>query len=138
MQLEGRIKKVFPVQKGTSMKTGNEWRKQEFFFGYFEDPSSIYETTIVLSLMNERIDEYKLQEGDVIKVRIGLSYREHEGRYFNEVRTGAIVIQKRAQPTEEAPQQQQAEPVATNGDPAVTGPQVQQQPANNANDDLPF
>ena len=136
MQLEGRVKKVFPIQKGTSMRTGNEWRKQEFIFGYYEDPSSIYESSILLSLMDNRIEEYNIQEGDKIKVRIGLRYKEYEGRYFNEVRTGSIEVISRLQPQQPAaPQQQQG--VATNGDPSVTGPQgEQQQPVEG--DDLPF
>ena len=136
MQLEGRVKKVFEVQKGTSKKTGSEWRKQEFIFGYYEDPSSIYESNILLSLMNNRIDEYKIQEGDKIRVRIGLNCREYEGQIFNQINTGTIEIISRQQPQQQpaaAPQQQQA--IATSGDPSVTGPQVEQPAEGN---DLPF
>jgi hypothetical protein len=50
--------------------------------------------------MNEKIEEYHLQEGDKITVRIGLGCHEYpqgSGKYFNDIRTGTITINQRAQ-----------------------------------------
>lgn len=97
MELTGRVVRVLPVASGTSHQ-GNQWQKQEFIFGFYENPSDIYERNIKLDLMNERIEKYKLAENDQIKVRIALSCREYpqgSGKYFNDIRTGDITIIKK-------------------------------------------
>lgn len=97
MELTGRVVRVLPVASGTSQQ-GNQWQKQEFIFGFYENPSDIYERNIKLDLMNERIEKYKLAENDQIKVRIALSCREYpqgSGKYFNDIRTGDITIIKK-------------------------------------------
>ena len=97
MELTGRVVRVLPVASGTSQQ-GNQWQKQEFIFGFYENPSDIYERNIKLDLMNERIEKYKLTENDQIKVRIALSCREYpqgSGKYFNDIRTGDITIIKK-------------------------------------------
>lgn len=98
MELTGRVVRVLPIASGTN-KQGNQWQKQEFIFGFYENPSDIYERNIKLDLMNERIEKYKLAENDKIKVRIALSCREYpqgSGKYFNDIRTGDITIIKKA------------------------------------------
>ena len=41
MEFKGRIMKVLPVTSGTS-QNGNEWKKQEFIFEYFEQQTDRY------------------------------------------------------------------------------------------------
>lgn len=141
MELTGRVVRVLPIASGTSQQ-GNQWQKQEFIFGFYENPSDIYERNIKLDLMNERIEKYKLAENDQIKVRIALSCREYpqgSGKYFNDIRTGDITIIKKLG-TEGAQQPAQAE----NNPQANNQPQQQNNaPTGDANgeggtDDLPF
>ena len=137
MELTGRVVRVLPLASGTSQQ-GNQWQKQEFIFGFYENPSDIYERNIKLDLMNERIEKYKLAENDQIKVRIALSCREYpqgSGKYFNDIRTGDITIIKKVglngsqddnnQPADNQPQQQNNAPT---GDENGEG----------GSDDLPF
>lgn len=124
MELEGRVIKVLPATSGVSQQ-GNSWKRQDFVFGFYENPSDIYERNILLSIMNERIDQIKLEENLKIKVRIALSCHEYNGRYFNEIRTGDITIISR-------PQQQQEDKLQT------TQQQQQQQQQGEKPDDLPF
>ena len=141
MELTGRVVRVLPIASGVS-QNGNQWQKQEFIFGFYENPSDIYERNIKLDLMNERIEKYKLAENDQIKVRIALSCREYpqgSGKYFNDIRTGDITIIKKLG-TEGAQQPAQAE----NNPQANNQPQQQNNaPTGDANgeggaDDLPF
>lgn len=107
MELKGRVVRVLPTASGVS-QTGNQWRKQEFIFGYYENPSDIYERNVKLDLMNDRIEKYNLEAGDEIKVRIALSCREYpqgSGKYFNDIRTGDITIIKKASQTAQQPTQ---------------------------------
>jgi hypothetical protein len=85
MEFKGRIDKVFAVQSGTSQR-GNEWRKQEFVFEYFEHETDRYSDKVVLSLAGDRIAEKDLHEGDECVVGFGHTVREWQGRWFNELR----------------------------------------------------
>ena len=84
MQFQGRIYKLFPVQSGTSQR--GEWTKQDFIFEYFEQPTDRYADRVLLSIMNERIKDYDLHEGDEVIIGFGHNTREYQGRYFNDVR----------------------------------------------------
>jgi hypothetical protein len=85
MEFKGRIDKVFAVQSCTSQR-GNEWRKQEFVFEYFEHETDRYSDKVVLSLAGDRIAEKDLHEGDECVVGFGHTVREWQGRWFNELR----------------------------------------------------
>ena len=84
MQFQGRIYKLFPVQSGTSQR--GEWSRQDFIFEYFEQPTDRYADRVLLSVMNDRIREYDLHEGDEVIIGFGHNTREYQGRYFNDVR----------------------------------------------------
>lgn len=133
MELTGRVVRVLPVASGTSQQ-GNQWQKQEFIFGFYENPSDIYERNIKLDLMNERIEKYKLAENDQIKVRIALSCREYpqgSGKYFNDIRTGDITIIKKAG-TADNDQQAGNQPQQKNNAP------IGNENGEGGSDDLPF
>jgi hypothetical protein len=84
MQFQGRIYKLFPVQSGTSQR--GEWSRQDFIFEYFETANDRYADRVLLSVMNDRIREYDLHEGDEVIIGFGHTTREYQGRYFNDVR----------------------------------------------------
>lgn len=84
MKFEGRIYKVFPVQSGTSSR--GEWKRQDFLFEYFENPNDRWSDKVLLSAMNDRIDEYNIQEGDKVIIGFGHNVNEYNGRYYNELR----------------------------------------------------
>lgn len=85
MEFRGRIYKVLPEQSGTN-REGKEWRRLDFIFEYFERPDDRYSDKVVLSVMNERIDQYKIQEGDEVVIGFGHNVREYQGRWYNEMR----------------------------------------------------
>lgn len=112
MQFEGRVKEIMSVQSGVNQRSGEPWSIQQFVFGFYESPDSIYERDILLQLRNDKIDQLKLQVGDRIKAKFGLGVRTYEGKKYNEIYTGDIEILQRAQPVqstapapEPAPQQ---------------------------------
>ena len=134
MELQGRIVRVLGETSGTNQQ-GNPWRKLEYLFGFYENPSDLYERTIVLSFMNDRIETNKgYNVGDVVKVRVAMTCRENpqgSGRYFNDIRNGDLMMVQKATPAtggqQPAPQPAQQ--------PNQFGPQVNQE---GGHDDLPF
>ena len=140
MELTGRVVKLLPLQQGVSQSTGNEWQRQDFLFGFYESGDSIFEKRIKLDILNEKIRELSLKEGDQIKVRVGLTCREYpqgSGKYFNDIRTGDITVIKRVDEMTPAG--------GENGGQTNNNPQPQQNAPTGAEnkeggdaDDLPF
>lgn len=85
MQFQGRIYRLYPIQSGTSAN-GNQWSRQDFVFEYFENPTDRYADRVLLSVMNERIKEYDLHEGDECIIGFAHTTREYQGRCFNDIR----------------------------------------------------
>lgn len=131
MEFKGRIMKVLPVTSGTS-QNGNEWKKQEFVFEYFEQQTDRYSDKVCLSIMNDRIAEYDLHENDEVLIGFGHSIREYQGRYFNELRL--YKFQKLTQAQAE-PKTAQGQAQGTQAAPNTAQAQAQQ--AADA-DPLPF
>ena len=149
MQFQGRIYKLFPVQSGTSQR--GEWSRQDFIFEYFETPNDRYADRVLLSIMNDRIKEYDLHEGDEVIIGFGHNTREYQGRYFNDVRlyhfekvkqvgktetptAAAAAATAAAQPQQTVAPSQAPQPAAQQGN---LFPPENKTPADNG-DDLPF
>ena len=146
MQFQGRIYKLFPVQSGTSQR--GDWMKQDFIFEYFEQPTDRYADRVLLSVMNDRIKEYDLHEGDEVIIGFGHNTREYQGRYFNDVRMYHFEKVKQVEkataqpsPTENGQAQGPQQPVQQN---LFNQPQATQSDTPQAltaaakDDDLPF
>lgn len=109
MQFQGRIYKVFPLQTGTSA-SGKEWSRQDFIFEFFENQTDRYADRVLLNVMNERIREYDIQEGDNVIIGFGHTTREYQGRYFNDIRMYHFEKVKQVeQPAPEQPKSQQTQ-----------------------------
>ena len=126
MQFPGRIYRMYPIQSGTSAN-GNQWSRQDFVFEYFENPTDRYADRVLLSVMNERIKEYDLHEGDECIIGFAHTTREYQGRCFNDIR---IYHFEKVKQVETQPAMSTAPASAT---PTQT---VAHQPAQG--DDLPF
>ena len=131
MEFKGRIMKVLPVTSGTS-QNGNEWKKQEFVFEYFEQQTDRYSDKVCLSIMNDRIAEYDLHENDEVLIGFGHSIREYQGRFYNELRLYKFQKLTQAQPE---PKTAQGQDQGTQDAPNTAQAQAQQ--ASDA-DPLPF
>ena len=99
MEFKGRIYKVLETTSGTS-RDNKEWKKQEFIFEFFEHDTDRYSDKVVLSVMNERIEQYDLHEQDEVVIGFGHNVREYQGRYYNELRVYKLEKVKTAEATE--------------------------------------
>ena len=142
MVIQANVCAVGKIQTGTSQQSGNQWRKQEFVVEWFVNPNDTQSQKIVLSLMNDRIEQYNLQVGDKVEVRFDLRYREYQERFYQDVYMPYDGLKKINKVTKDTatlqPAQVQTAQQATNSP----------QPQNNApqggenkeggGDDLPF
>lgn len=144
MEFIGRIARMLPLQSGTS-QNGNSWKRQDFVFEYFEHETDRWSDKVVLSLMNDRIAEHDLHEGDEVKIGFSHNVREYNMKVFNELRAYKIeklansITLNRAQQKKLA---QEAESTASTPQATIQKTQLVDVPAQptdqQENDDLPF
>ena len=133
LELEGRIARKLNVQTGTSAR--GAWSKQEFILEYQEGN---FPSQICMNVWGEDkvrdLDKY--QVGDKVKVSFNLSSREFNGRWYTDVRAWRIEPAGQAAPQQGYDYAQSAASYA-----APTGapmPTIDELPAENSDDDLPF
>lgn len=119
-----------PLQTGTS-KDGKEWRKMEFVFEYFENPTDRWSDKVALSLMGENIDKHNIAEGDEVRIGFGHSVREYDGKVYNELRL--YRLEKVGSAPKIAPQPTEAAPTGNQPTESEKSAQAQEN-----EDDLPF
>ena len=131
MELTGKVIAVLPLQSGTSNKTGNGWQKQEYVIETVEEQ---YPRRLCFNLWQERIDQFKIQEGEFITVSFDIDAREYNGRWYNDIRAWKVerATIDAAAPVAAMPGVSTA-PMAT---PAPAAPA--QSSAGDAESDLPF
>ena len=125
LELEGTLRQKLGVQSGTSAR--GQWAKQEFIL---EFPDGNFTAQACFTAWGqEKVAELdKYQVGDKVKVSFNLKAREYNGRWYNDLQMWRI-----------APAGQAAAPSF----PAPTGnqapaPTLDDMPADNPEDDLPF
>ena len=132
LELEGTIRQKLGVQSGTSAR--GAWAKQEFIL---EFPDGNYTSQACFTAWGQdKVQELdKYQAGDRVKVSFNLKSREYNGRWYNDLQIWRI-----APAGSEAPQQSVA-PAAVPQAPAYQtppAPSIDDMPADNPGDDLPF
>ena len=140
LELEGRIARKLNVQTGTSAR--GAWSKQEFIFEYQEGN---FPTQVCMNVWGEDkvrdLDKY--QVGDKVRISFNLSSREFNGRWYTDVRAwriepaGAAASQQYAQAAQQG--YDYAQSAGSYAAPAgVPAPSINDLPASDGDDDLPF
>ena len=61
MEIQGKVKALLHEQTGTSARTGNTWKSQEFVLDYFWWPNQMFASQMVLKMFGEeRIAKWNL------------------------------------------------------------------------------
>lgn len=74
MEITGIIKKIYPLQQGTSKSTGQPWKSMEFLL----ETEDRYPQSACLLLMNDNCTRFNIKEGDKVKVQFDMKAREWE------------------------------------------------------------
>jgi len=86
--LSGAVIAIGKMQSGVSKKTGNPWSSQEIVI---EPPTGKYAKPAAFRVYKPKKDlteEYQLK--DFIEVKFNIDSREHEGRYYTNLKAWAI------------------------------------------------
>ena len=135
LELEGTLRQKLGVQSGTSAR--GQWAKQEFIL---EFPDGNFTAQACFTAWGqEKVAELdKYQVGDKVKVSFNLKSREYNGRWYNDLQVWRIApagaAQQPAAPAQPAYRPESA-PAPAYEAPAPT---LDDMPADNPADDLPF
>lgn len=72
---------ALPEVGGTSQK-GNPWKKRE----YVLETQETYPRKVFFNFFGDRVDQYPLQVGQMVKVSFDIDSREYNGRWYVEIR----------------------------------------------------
>ena len=153
MEITGKIIAVLPANSGTSARTGNPWMSQ----AYVIETQGQYPKKLAFDVFGEeRIKQFKIQQGEELTVRCDFDAHEYNGRWFNQIRAYNVekigqqtTQQPTTQPTanvanqqaqQQAPQQHvpQQQNMFNAGEQNATPYQPTQQPQAADPNDLPF
>ena len=104
MDLTGKIIQVLEEKSGTSAR--GPWRKQEYVI---EIPGD-YPKQVCFMVWGDKIDQFKVSQGETLTVHFDLESREYNGRWYTDVKAwrierpeGAGASDDRPPPPDEAP-----------------------------------
>lgn len=85
LKIQGNIVKIMPIQQGESARGG--WKKQDYII---ETPGE-YPKKICFTLWNDLIDKSNLQIGSTAEVFINIESREHNERWYTEIKAWKVL-----------------------------------------------
>lgn len=139
MEITGKIIAVLPERGGTSARTGNAWKVQEYVIETHEQ----YPKKMVFEVFGEeRIQRFNIQPGDEKTVSYDIDAREWNGRWFNSIRAWNVVAadpnaaQAGSPVAAAVPQQYSSVPQNAPQDAFPPTPEAEAE--GGSNDDLPF
>jgi hypothetical protein len=138
LEIEGKIKVKLARQSGQSAK--GSWMKQDFVLEYQDGnyPAEVCFTAFGNDKVAE-LDKYGI--GDAVKVSFNLRAREYNGRWYNDVRVWKLApagSQRPAAPAQQNYGQNYAPAGYGAAAPAAPAPGIEDMPADNPENDLPF
>ena len=81
MEITGKIIAALPEVGGTSAK-GNAWRKRD----YVLETQETYPKKVAFNFFGDRIDQFPLAVGQLVKISFDIESREFNGRWYTDVR----------------------------------------------------
>jgi hypothetical protein len=84
MELSGKIVHIQPLQEGTS-KNG-PWKKQQYII---EVPGN-YPKKVCVMVWGDRIDDFKIKQGEDVTFSIDIESREFNGRWYTDVKAWKV------------------------------------------------
>ena len=123
------------MQSGMSAR--GAWAKQEFIL---EFPDGNFTSQACFTAWGQdKVQELaKYPEGSRVKVSFNLKSREYNGRWYNDLQIWRIAPAGEAQTAPQAPAAAYAPQPAAPAYPQAPAPSLEDMPADNPADDLPF
>jgi hypothetical protein len=84
VEITGKIIEILPEKSGQSVN--GEWRKQE----YILETETSYPKKICFVVWGDKIEQFNLKKGELVKVSVDLESREYNGRWYTDVKAWKV------------------------------------------------
>jgi len=84
LEITGRVVELLPEQSGTGRS--GDWRKQEFIL---EIPGK-FPKQVCVAQWGDNIEKFAVTEGETLTAHIDLQSREHNGRWYTDVKAWRV------------------------------------------------
>ena len=101
MEVTGKIIVALPEVGGQSQK-GNAWKKRE----YVLETQETYPRKVFFNFFGDRVDQFPLQVGQMVKISFDIDSREYNGRWYTSIRGWRAENADEAAPAAAAAQRQ--------------------------------
>lgn len=83
MEIAGRITQVLTFRNGVSQRTGNAWASQQYVI---EEDGVQYPQSLLFEVFGQdKIQQYHLAVGQMVKVSFSMRTRTYNGKVYNEI-----------------------------------------------------
>ena len=129
MEIQGKIISALPERSGTSQRTGNTWKLQEFVVETHDQ----YPRKMAFEVFGEdRLQRFNIQVGQEVNIAFDIDAHEYNGRWYNSIRAYDV------RPVDEQPQVA-VQPNAEEAMPTSEAPIVNSaESIGDSAEDLPF
>ena len=129
MEIQGKIISALPERSGTSQRTGNTWKLQEFVVETHDQ----YPKKMAFEVFGEdRLQRFNIQVGQEVNIAFDIDAHEYNGRWFNSIR--AYDVRPVGEQPQVAAQPNAGETMPTAEASIVNG----EEPVGDSAEDLPF
>ncbi len=84
MEIQGKVIQLLQEQKGEGRN--GTWRKKE----YVIETQDQYPKKVCFNMWGDKIDQFPMKEGDVVKVFFDIESREYNGRWYTDVKAWKV------------------------------------------------
>ena len=129
MEIQGKIISALPERSGTSQRTGNVWKVQEFVVETHDQ----YPKKMAFEVFGEdRLQRFNIQVGQEVNIAFDIDAHEYNGRWFNSIRAYDVRLVDSSAPV--------AAPAADSESVAAVDAPIADftEPAGDSAEDLPF
>ncbi len=129
MEIQGKIISALPERSGTSQRTGNTWKLQEFVVETHDQ----FPKKMAFEVFGEdRLQRFNIQVGQEVNIAFDIDAHEYNGRWFNSIRAYDVRPVDGQPPVAAQPNAGEAMPISEA--PIVNSAE----PVGDSAEDLPF
>lgn len=90
MEIKGKVTAIMAERTGTSQRTGMQWKLQDYVIEFWENLSDMLPQQMVITLRGVKIDQMKLEVGDMVDLAYHHAVREYKDSAYNDIIVDSI------------------------------------------------
>ena len=86
MEVKGKVVAVLPLVSGEGRN--GIWKRQEYVIEH--DPNAQYPRKMKFDVWGDKVDQFNIQAGQMLRISFDIDCREYQGRWYNDIRAWKV------------------------------------------------